>query len=208
MDEPITREEQYLNRIASGSGALPAAPITRQEQYLERIATGSGNLPAFPITREEMYLDYIATHPSGDVIVETLSVTENGTYTAPSGKAYSPVTVNVPTDEPVLIALNTEINGTFTPPEGVDGYDEVTVDVPAAILATLSVTENGTYTPTDSDGYYEVSVSVPQGEPISVSTAAGMAAVLTAENVGKVYRFTGTTDSDYTNGDLYVVEAN
>ena len=29
------------------------------------------------------------------VEVESLSVTENGTYTAPSGKAYSPVTVAV-----------------------------------------------------------------------------------------------------------------
>lgn len=34
----------------------------------------------------------------GDITVESLSVTENGTYTAPSGKAYSPVTVNVPSD--------------------------------------------------------------------------------------------------------------
>lgn len=33
--------------------------------------------------------------PSGDVTVEELSVTENGTYTAPEGKAYSPVNVNV-----------------------------------------------------------------------------------------------------------------
>lgn len=31
----------------------------------------------------------------GDTTVEALSVTQNGTYTAPSGKAYSPVTVNV-----------------------------------------------------------------------------------------------------------------
>ena len=30
-----------------------------------------------------------------DITVESLSVTENGTYTAPTGKAYSPVTVNV-----------------------------------------------------------------------------------------------------------------
>ena len=34
----------------------------------------------------------------GDITVEALSVTENGTYTAESGKAYSPVTVNVPSD--------------------------------------------------------------------------------------------------------------
>jgi hypothetical protein len=31
----------------------------------------------------------------GGTTVEALSVTQNGTYTAPSGKAYSPVTVNV-----------------------------------------------------------------------------------------------------------------
>ena len=35
------------------------------------------------------------------VTVEELSVTENGTYTAPTGKAYSPVTVNV-SGEPTL----------------------------------------------------------------------------------------------------------
>lgn len=40
---------------------------------------------------------------SGGVTVESLSVTENGTYTAASGKAYSPVTVNVtPTPGPLL----------------------------------------------------------------------------------------------------------
>ena len=38
-----------------------------------------------------------------------------------------------------------------------------------------------------------------------VSTAADLGAKLTAENVGKVYRFTGTTDDTYTNGNLYEV---
>ena len=37
-----------------------------------------------------------ASGGGGDITVEPLSVTENGTTTAPSGKAYSPVTVNVP----------------------------------------------------------------------------------------------------------------
>lgn len=36
------------------------------------------------------------TGGGGGVTVEPLSVTENNTYTAPSGKAYSPVVVNVP----------------------------------------------------------------------------------------------------------------
>lgn len=41
--------------------------------------------------------------------------------------------------------------------------------------------------------------------PIEVSTDSEMEAVLTSENVGKVYKFTGTSDI-YTNGDLYIVE--
>ena len=42
----------------------------------------------------------------GSVTVEALNVTENGTYTAPEGKAYSPVTVNV---SPIVDTL------TYTP---------------------------------------------------------------------------------------------
>lgn len=52
--------------------------------------------------------------------------------------------------------------------------------------------------------------SIPSGGhgiPIDVPTAVEMNAVLIADNVGKVYRFTGTTDVTYTNGDLYIVEA-
>ena len=41
--------------------------------------------------------------------------------------------------------------------------------------------------------------------PIEISTDAEMEAVLISDNVGKVYKFTGTSDT-YTNGDLYIVE--
>lgn len=44
------------------------------------------------------------------------------------------------------------------------------------------------------------------GEPIEISTAAEMDTLLVAANVGKVYRYTGTTDDTYTNGELYIVE--
>jgi len=45
----------------------------------------------------------------GDITVESLSVTENGTYTAPSGKAYNPVTVEVapPEDSYQLKSITT-----------------------------------------------------------------------------------------------------
>lgn len=41
--------------------------------------------------------------------------------------------------------------------------------------------------------------------PIEISTDAGMEAVLTSDNVGKVYKFTGTSGT-YTNGEIYIVE--
>lgn len=54
--------------------------------------------PEKPITRLEKYwaaiLDKI--QGGGSVTVEALNVTENDTYTAPTGKAYNPVTTNVP----------------------------------------------------------------------------------------------------------------
>ena len=64
-DAPLTRAEQYLNRIATDSGTIPDEPLTRVEQYLNRIATGSGTIPDEPLTRVEQYLAYIAENGSG-----------------------------------------------------------------------------------------------------------------------------------------------
>ena len=52
---------------------------------------------------------------------------------------------------------------------------------------------------------FGVTGSYVDSTPIEISTDAGMEAVLTSDNVGKVYKFTGTSDT-YTNGDLYIVE--
>lgn len=75
-------------------------PITRREQYLAKIAGQDVEVPD-PITREEMLLKQIADGGGGgggsSVTVEPLTVTENGTTTAPEGKAYNPVTVDVQT---------------------------------------------------------------------------------------------------------------
>lgn len=91
----------------------------------------------------------------GDITVESLSVTQNGTYTAPQGKAYTPVTVSVQPPEnsyqlksittptslatfnasampmPTLKALITakQASGTPSPsnPLPISGWDEVKV---------------------------------------------------------------------------------
>ena len=86
--EPITREETLLD-----GGDL--TPITRKEMFIKRIYDKTQSVPE-PITREEMFLKKAGEGSGGDVTIEQLDVSENGTYSE-SGKAYSPVVVNVPT---------------------------------------------------------------------------------------------------------------
>lgn len=95
-DTPVSREEIFLAKIAGESVALPD-PVTRRELFLAKIA-GQNVITPEPVSREEQFLNYIAEHGSGgsDITTEALTVTENGTYPAPSGKAYTPVNVNVP----------------------------------------------------------------------------------------------------------------
>ena len=80
----------------------------------------------------------------GDIpaVIEPLSVTENGTYTAPEGvDGYDPVTVNVPSVAPVIQPLSVTANGTYTAPEGVDGYSPITVNVPAVMPEKTTISE-------------------------------------------------------------------
>lgn len=110
--EPITRKEKFYSRIA-GDDTEVLEPITRKEKFYSRIAGDDTETPE-PITREEMWLNKIIESGGGgggDIEVESLSVTENGTYTAETGKAYSPVTVDVQGGDEVFNAI---LDGTFT----------------------------------------------------------------------------------------------
>lgn len=67
-----------------------------------------------------------------------------------------------------LESLTVTANGNYAPSEGVDGFSDVTVNVPERIPVTesLSVTENGTYEPSEGiDGYDRVVVGVPPTIP-------------------------------------------
>ena len=112
------------------------------------------------------------------VEVEALSATENKTYTAPSGKAYSPVTVNVP--NPSSGTLSISANGTYDVTEKASAEvnvpntyaagDEGKVVSSGALVAqtSKSVTSNGTVDTTTNNS---VTVAVPN--PNSVTTITG-----------------------------------
>lgn len=75
------------------------------------------------------YYDNAEWPGPGYVTIEPLSATENKTYTAEEGKAYSPVTVNVPF---VVEPLTVTENDTYTAEEG-KAYSPVTVNVSGGV---------------------------------------------------------------------------
>ena len=129
MSNAVTRKEAYLKSIGDGTSSA-LKPITREEQYLAYIAGESNSFPTNPITREEALLDKIAKKGAGgggsSINVQPLNATANGTYDAPEGQAYDPVTVDVkPITEPITITEN----GVYPVPKGSGEVKEtVTAD--------------------------------------------------------------------------------
>lgn len=87
----------------------------------------------------------------GDITVEALTATENKIYRAPSGKAYSPVTVNVPQGENIPVLLTVTTPPTKTSYEQGDTLDLTGIVVTATYAdgTTANVTNNCTFSPAD-----------------------------------------------------------
>ena len=82
---------------------------------------------------------------------------------------------------------------------------EVESTIPDGYLlpeGTLDITSNGEK---EVSQYAKVNVNVKNTGIEEITTPGGMNALLINENIGKVYKYTGTTDDTYTNGELYIV---
>lgn len=113
MQEPRSRIEKLLLRIL-GEDVTTEKPQSRIEELLTEIVDRGGTAPALE--------------------VEALSVSENGTYKAPEGTAYDPVTVNVSgasiqekkTD---ILHVSEDATVTIKPDNGFDAISEVELDI-------------------------------------------------------------------------------
>lgn len=67
--------------------------------------------------------------------------------------------------KPKLTELEVNENGIYLPPEGYDGFNKATVEIPdppSPVYETLNITENGIYIPPQGvDGYNEVIANIP-----------------------------------------------
>ncbi len=81
--EPITRQEQLLNAVASGETAN-IEPITREEMFLAKLGGADVNTPT-PITRKEQFLmkavEAMGSGSGGDTGGGNVVVSENGIAT-------------------------------------------------------------------------------------------------------------------------------
>lgn len=180
-----TLEEKSVTPTASAQEIVPSAGncgiskvnVGAVQTETKGVAPSTSAQTVTPTSGKFLSQVDVAAIPSDYVIpTGTLQITDNG---AKDVTNYKNVNVNV---EPNLEQKTVDIvaNGTteVTPTTGKDGMSKVTVNVN---VPTASAVEE-------------------------VATAAAMDALLVEANVGKYYKFTGTTDSNYTNGDLYLVE--
>lgn len=166
MNGSVTYEGSTLLSGAinvNAGGNIEALNVQVTENGTRTIEASSGVDGYSPITIE-------TNVPIPEPELDSITITENGTYTPPSGTdGYDEITVNVPSDTPNIQSLTTTIasNGITTihaSDVNCDGFDPVTIrtEVPEPVLDSLSVTQNGTYTPpTGTDGYNEITVNVP-----------------------------------------------
>lgn len=119
--------------IVAGAENVVAVPagesvmITAETDTVYILSTGTTAEVHGQGYAESPFLDNYSEGSGTSITVESLSVTDNGVYTAPSGKAYSPVSVDV---QPTLGTKSITTNGTYTASsDNLDGYSSVTVNI-------------------------------------------------------------------------------
>ena len=172
-----TLQEKIVTPSTSAQTITPDTDYDGLSQVtVEAIPTATQAMPSIMVDSSGL-ITASATQSEGYVTAGTKSTTQQ--LTKQLGKTVTPGTSDV-----VAVESGKYTTGTVY----VKGDSNLTADNIKSGTSIFGVT--GSYV---------------DSTPIEISTDAGMEAVLISSNVGKVYKFTGTS-STYTNGDLYVVE--
>lgn len=166
------------------------------------VAGTTGVTTVFP-TAGKLGIQGLIVHPTPSQTKSAVPSIDAQTITPDAGKFLSSVEIAAtPLDDSKAVTANT-IPMIVRPSEGKLGLKSVAINPTPS--GSKTATANGTVTPDSGKLLSSVTVDVPPYAQ-DVATTAAMNANLVAANVGKIYRFTGTTDDSYTNGDLYIVE--
>lgn len=190
-------EESHVQAIANAirekNGQSTTYKVSDMADAIASIPEAGGDYDVVSIDNGDGTQDIQITYAEGGggVTIEPLSVTENGTYTAPSGQAYTPVTVNVPVPESKAAQAS-------------DGMSRVAYTTYTATDATLTVKKTGTYTVRWSG--YRSSTSGTNGSLLYIGdTAYGSAQ--TTFNVGSNGQTVKLTGVQLTAGQTITVRA-
>ena len=183
-----------LDAVAAKGVTVPVGSTSDDLAGLIELITGSSGENGDIYQDENGYL-VLSDEPGTNVSVTSLSVTTNGTYTAPTGTAYSPVNVNV---QPVLQSKTvspSESQQTVTPDSGKDGLSSVTVNAVSSSYVGSGVTRRSSSdltasgaTVTAPAGYYSssASTSVASGSVTARTDIIGTDATISTYQSGLI----------------------
>lgn len=138
-------------------------------ERVQGTSTGGGTEAGTVTQDQDGYLVLDDEAGSGGVTVESLSVTQNGTYTAPTGTAYSPVTVNVSGGGGLVYET-----GTWTPTVDINDYMISFSNSHDSLPISIILTDIGNDVPSANSNTYLTFSNWygAYGYPMSVSSTA------------------------------------
>lgn len=161
----------YVNKVVFGERTvIDISPTTAVEADVaqgkifykasgaQAVGTNSGGSSDGAVTQDQDGYLVLSDEPGTNIDVEPLSVTTNGTYTAPTGTAYSPVTVNVSGGSTTLKMGVIRPDAELVQKWSMDALliEDLGVTLPAFTTSTTTVRPAQEYSPnyTFEDGYY------------------------------------------------------